>query len=431
MLTLQQLQARRLVLITEANAACDAAVAAAQAEGRALTAAEETAQKDFDAKIAAIDSQIAAMQSRSTRSAAGAAVLDAGVVDPAATRVEVGAPNIARDPNRGFKSFGEFAKAVRTAGAPNGAAVVDPRLLAAPSNFHQESGAAEGAMVPTAMRAAIWELVFSDPLMQRLTIEPSESPVVDVLADETTPWGATGVQANWRAEGTQMNASKLVTKFKQVRAHELYAFVLGTEELIEDTPRLNDRLNRKVPQAITWKLVEAFVTGNGVGKPLGWNSNNYDGKILVNRTTGGTIVADDLGNLFKRMFVGEGVDNSFYFGNRDIVNKLLGLTVGNQPVWLPPNGLAGSPGGTILGRPLFFSDHAEALGTSGDLQYINPEGYYAFQRGQARNESSIHLFFDYAIQCFRTMVRFGGTPLLSAAVTAAKGPTKSHFVVLN
>jgi hypothetical protein len=54
------------------------------------------------------------------------------------------------------------------------------------------------------------------------------------------------------------------------------------------------------------------------------------------------------------------------------------------------------------------------------------------QRGQARYDVSIHLFFDQNISAFRWMVRFGGQPLLTAAISPAKGATtKAHFVILN
>lgn len=104
-------------------------------------------------------------------------------------------------------------------------------------------------MVPAVVSQAIWALVFTDPLLALLTIEPTSGHVVELYGGETTPWGATGVVAKWRSEGTQvLSHSKLATSFKQVRLSELYAFVLATEELLEDTPRLTDRLNVKAPR---------------------------------------------------------------------------------------------------------------------------------------------------------------------------------------
>ncbi len=401
-------------------------------EGRGLTAEEEKQRDEYKASLAALDAQIEAAQlAASLAPAASAAVLDAGPVAGSPT-IEVGAPNLARDPMRGFANIGEVARAIKAAqdiAAGKVQGRVDERLLApaTPSGHHLTVN--EGAEIPPAMRAGIWEIVYSDPLMGLLDIEPTDSPVVDVISDETTPWGATGIQARWRAEATVMTADKLVTKAKQVRVHELYSFALVPDELLADAPRLADRLNRKAPQAITWKLVESFVTGTGAGQPLGWMTGA--GKIAVTRSGANLIAAADVTGMYSRLLIGDGPDRSFWLGNRAIVPQLLTMTIGQQPVWLPPNGLAGAPsGGFLLGRPLFWSDHAANLGTAGDLQLINPAGYYAITRGAAKQDSSIHLFFDYAITAFRMMVRFGGQPFMDAVVTPAKGTTRAFFVHL-
>src|SRR5262249_52350427 len=162
-----------------------------------------------------------------------------------------------------------------------------------------------------------------------------------------------------------------------------------------------DRLNTKAPAAIRWKMVEAFIFGTGAGQPLGWANTNYAGKVALNRKTGGQINPDDPIKMYSRLLVQDGADRSFWATNRDTLPDLiLRSIVGNVPVWMPPNGLAGAPNGTILGRPVFFSEHCQTLGTAGDLQLVNPDGYYATQRGPIRQDSSIHLFFDYNIMAF-------------------------------
>ena len=109
------------------------------------------------------------------------------------------------------------------------------------------------------------------------------------------------------------------------------------------------------------------------------------------------------------------------------------MTIGDQPIWTPPvAGLQQAPGGFLLGLPIKWSEHAETLGTKGDLQLVAPKGYYGISRAAGiQFASSIHLFFDYGMQAFRWTFRIGGQPYLSAPVAPAKGSnTKSHFVVL-
>lgn len=409
----------------------------ARAEGRGLSPDDESKQKDFEAKLANAEGLLRAEQRRVELAASPVAAPQATpVLDAGPVRVQVGAPNLASDPRRGFHNMGDFARAVHGLCRPDRAVAVDQRLvdgglLAAPANQHTSSGA-EGAEIPPEFRQGVWQLVFEDPLVQAISIEPTSSPVIQLTADETTPWGASGVQANWRAEGSQMSPSKLDTDPRQLRVNELYAFVLATEELLEDSPRLTDRLNRKVPEAIRWKMVEGFMFGNGVGKPLGWAAGNYAGKVTVSRAGGGAIAAPDALKLAARLKTEGGPDRSFYVGHPSTIPQLAVMTVGNQPVWLPPNGLQSAPGGTLLGRPLYISGHCSVLGTEGDLQLINPAGYLAVQRGPSRSDSSIHLYFDYATTAFRTLVRVGGMPLLKTAVSPAKGSdTLSHAVILS
>lgn len=354
--------------------------------------------------------------------------------------VRGGDPRVLQDPKRGFEDLADFALAVRGACRPG--ALADERLdftrpepQAAPTNYHKEAGADEGYMVPPEFRDAIWAIVFGDDtLLAAFNPEPTNSNAVDFLADESTPWGATGVQAKWRAEGSVLDASKLATKLRQVRLHELFAFVLATEELLEDAPRLSSRLTEGAARAILWKAIEGLMWGTGAGQPLGWMKA---GSLVTQTKESGqaadTIVTKNVTKMYSRLLAVDG-SQPFWIANRDIFPQLAELAIGNQPIWTPPNaGFQGAPGGFLLGYPILWSEHAATLGDKGDLQLVSPAGYYATtKRGGAKFDSSIHLFFDYAVQAFRWLFRIGGQPFLEAAVSPARGSaTKSHFVVID
>lgn len=336
----------------------------------------------------------------------------------------------------GFHSVAEFARCVRAA-SHGGGGMVDPRLVnrAAPANYMEGGGAAgEGYELPVQYRDEIWQLVFDQgDLMTDVDLEPTSARQVDGLADETTPWGATGVQAAWRAEGAQMSASKLATKGRSTTLHELYAFVLATDELLEDAPRLNNRLTVKSAQAINWKTANSIIYGSGSGQPLGWF--NSAALVSVAKESGqaaDTIVAANVLKMYSRLLVAPG-DQPKWLCNRDTVPQLATMTIGDQPIWTPPNGLIDAPGGFLLGYPIDWTEHAKTLGDKGDIQLVSPKGYYGARRTQGLQfASSMHLFFDYGMQAFRWTFRFGGQPHLSAPVTPANGSnTKSHFVVLD
>ncbi len=405
---------------------------AAERAGRGLNAEEAARDDAINARLTQVNADIKRHEARRERERSVAPVQD-GNRQAAEQAVVSGMRDRAEDdPKRGFANLADFALAVRGASRIGGHVDERLRIGAAPTNFHQEGGnSGEGYNVPPAMRNEIWELVFeTGSLLSMVNPEPTSSNSVEILTDETTPWGATGIQASWRGEGTQMTASKMATKMQAVKAHELYAFVLSTDELLADGPRLNERLTRKAPQAIAYKASEAIMTGTGVGQPLGYLGSGA--MVEVAKEAGqaaDTIVAANVAKTYSRAL---NPGRSIWLANQDILPQLMTMTLGNQPIWTPPaSGFANAPGGFLFGRPVQFSEHCPTLGDAGDIQLFDPTGYYAITRGNVAFDSSIHLFFDYGIQAFRWTFRFGGQPLLTTPVSPAKGSaTRSHFVKL-
>lgn len=410
-----------------------------QARAEALAAELE----ELEAKVAEAAEKVKAAERKADRERLFGAGPESGRQDRDTVREAARTLN-EPDPTRtfGFRNLGEFAAAVMrsTPGHTRFAGQVDERLLgprdlgAAPTNFHQEGGADEGYMVPPEYRERIFELVFTDEdLIGMVDAEPTRSNSVGLGADESTPWGSTGVQANWRAEGTQMTASKLETDERQVKLHELYAFVLATEELLEDAPRLNARLSRKAPEAIRWKASEAVMWGTGAGQPLGWM--NAGSLVSVAKESGqaaDTVVAANVAKMYARM-LGSSIPRSVWMANIDIFPQLSTMTLGDQPIWTPPaSGFKDAPGGFLFGRPIRWSEHCDTLGDLGDIQFVDPLGYYlAHKANGVTFAESMHLYFDYNMRAFRWTFRLGGQPHLEAAVTPDKSSaSKSHFVAL-
>jgi HK97 family phage major capsid protein len=413
----------------ETGARMEARLHQAISENRELTAEEQAAQ---DADQATLDRQLANI-ARLEQLAAATASIGA---DPAVSVIPaVTVPASPRNPapsNDGFASLGEFAQAVRFANPMAGGDFRMDDRLSAPSNVHTEQGDAAGSyLVPAEYREEIVDLVFgeADAIMNLIAPEPTGKNRVQGLGDETTPWGTNGVRAYWRSEADQMTASKLDLNPRETPLNEVYAFVNASEELLEDAPRLANYLQRKAPAAIRWKAVDAFVWGDGVGKPLGWMAS--DALVTVAKETGqaaDTINGLNVAKAFSRM-----IDpaSAVWLANSDTLPQLMVLESENgQPLWQP--NFSVSPGGVVLGRPVFWTDHADTIGDKGDLQFVNPNGYEAFRKQNAISfAESIHLFFDYNVRAFRWIFRIGGQPVLSAPVTPARSAaTKSHFVAI-
>ena len=400
-----------------------------------------TEADEIEAQIDAVETEIEDETARADREHALAAAFAPATTETLRPSVIIRSDEPDPAAMCGFSDNADFARAVHAACVP-GAGVEDPRLLAvqaaaimaAPTNFHQESGADEGYMVPPAMRDEIFQLIFAgQDVLNMITLEPTSGNAVTFIRDESTPWGATGIQAKWAGEGTVLTATKLETKAEMARLHKLYAFVLATDELLEDAPRLNARLTKGASEAILYKASDSIVYGTGVGQPLGYFVSAA-GLSVAKETSqvADTIVTANVLKMYSRLLV-MGTARPFWLANRDTVPQLGVMTIGNQPVWTPPNaGLAQAPGGFLLGYPIQFSEHAKTVGDKGDIQLVNPAGYFGLEkRGGIQFATSMHLFFDFGIGAFRWTFRLGGQPFLSTPVVADNGGTKSHFVVLD
>ncbi len=434
---LKELQQRQHDLKGEATALLDAA----DKEARDLSTDEEARYSAIEGDLKKLAGEIEREQKTADRRRTLEAVSPRTSVPGTTSSASITSNEPDPSQTGGFRNLAEFARAVRTACTPETRHAIDPRLtnragpMAGPANTMQGNGTSgEGFELPVMFRDQIWELVTDmDGLINDVDMEPTEARQVDYTADETTPWGATGVQAYWRAEGSQMQASKQATSGRQMPLHEIYAFVLATEELLEDAPRLNSRLTNKSAQALGWKIDDSVMYGTGTGQPKGWFNSDALVSVAKEAAQGAdTIVAENLLKMYSRLLVAPG-DSPKWLANRDVVPQLATITIGDKPVWMPPNGLISAPGGFLLGYPIQWSEHCRTLGDKGDLQLVSPKGYYAARRTSGvQFASSMHLYFDYNVQAFRWTFRIGGQPHLSKPVAPANGAnSKSHFVSLD
>jgi HK97 family phage major capsid protein len=395
----------------------------AEAESRVLSAEEAARDDEINARIGQLDAEIVRHEANRERQRTQAA----------APRIEGMRNRAEDDPKRGFCDIAEFSLAVK--GACTSGGKVDERLMlaAAPDNFFKETGSDEGRMVPPAFREEIWEIAMGeDSLIEECNAEPTDKSAVEFLKDESTPWGATGIQAKWRGEDTKMEGSKFATKASLMRLQDLYVFVNVTDDLLDDAPRLANRLIKKSGEAIKYKQNLAIPNGSGVGEPLGYMKSGA--VVSVPKETSqaaDTVVAANVAKMYARMI---NPVRATWKINQDVLPQLMTMTLGQQPIWTPPSsGFQNAPGGFLFGRPVQFLEAAETVGDKGDIQFVNlTDGYYAITNtGGVKFASSIHLYFDYGLQSFRWTIRMNGQPFLSAPVSPKNGSnTRSHFVTL-
>lgn len=387
-------------------------------------------QNEIDALLSDLDGLNASIERERTlieaeRSMAGLEINEDAVITG-------GEPQILKDDKRGFKSFGEFAKSVANVSTAH---VMDQRLnigAAAPSTYGNEgSGADGGFLVPPEFGREIWGMSLEDDSLVKLTDNMTIAGNSMVFpSDETTPWGTDGIRAYWESEASAATATKPKLKNVSMRLNKLLALVPVSEELLSDASGLPSYLNKKVAESIRYKTNDALVNGTGAGTPEGiLNAASLVTQAKEGSQTADTINANNVVKMFSRLI---GPGRGVWLVNPDAYPQLPLMTIGDQPVYIAPNGLAGSPGGTLLGRPVILTDTCQTVGDLGDIYFVNFGMYRTLTKaGGIETATSMHLYFDAAAMAFRAIFRIAGQSVLSSAVTPPNSSvTRSGAVAL-
>jgi HK97 family phage major capsid protein len=355
-------------------------------------------------------------------------------------RVEPQARRVVGD--GGFRSFGLFAQAVKSAN-PRFGGELDQRLIrgAAATTYSQEGVGADGGFaVPPDFRDTIMSRVFAEAnLISRTDRQTTSSNSITIPVDMTTPWQTTGgVQAYWVGEAQTKTQSKIVLEQSTIKAFQLATLVPVTEELLEDAPALDGYLRRKVPEKIDFKVSMALVWGTGGGQPLGFmNSSALVTQAAEGSQTADTINATNLVRMLARM-PSSSRPTAVWLIHPDAEPMLPLMVLGQQPVYLPPGGLSAAGYGTLFGRPVIPHQVCSTLGDLGDIMLVDFNQYMTLLKtGGGRDSSglrtdvSIHLWFDQDLVAYRFTLRVGGQPWWATPIAMRSGSnTQSPFVTL-
>jgi len=444
---------------TEVTEASQAILARAEAESRDLTEAEQREVTALADEFDALENQIGVRQRVLNQSASLSAprgrqtdpdpvseVDEPQLVNraaPAATarRAEPRPTNVTARGTSGFRNFGDFANSVRMATLRQGGEL-DARLRnAAASTYGSEgSGADGGFAVPPDFRAEIMSRVYGeDSLVTRTDRMFSSGNTLTLPIDMTTPWDSTGgIQAYWTGEAGAISQSKPKLEEVTVKLEKLAAVVPITEELLEDVPAMDAYLRRKAPEKIDFKLSYAIAWGNGAGMPLGFmNAPSLVTVAAEGAQTADTINATNVVKMLARLPVQSRRD-AVWLIHPDAEVQLPLMTIGNQPVYLPPGGLRDNPFGVLLGRPVIPHQVCETVGDLGDIMLVDLSQYLtATKTGGGRDanglkvDTSMHLWFDQDLLAFKFTLRVAGQPWWSQALAQRDGNnTQSPFVTL-
>ncbi len=301
------------------------------------------------------------------------------------------------------------------------------RLREIRNAFTSTEGAGGGFLIPEVLRTEILRVNLESSIVRpRARVVPMESlkvnfPAIDSTSNVSSVYG--GIVSYWEEEGASHTESDPEFQAIELLARKLVSYTTVPNELMTDAiGALQMFFSELYPEALAFDEDYAFLTGNGVGKPLGALNTTNAGTIEVAAEGGqaaSTIVWENIINMYSRMLPAS-LNRAVWVVSQDVFPQLatmaLSVGTGGVPVWLPDG--TGAPQLTLLGRPVIQSEKTPAaLGTRGDISFWDPGFYLIGDRQMMSASSSEHVKFREDKTAFKIVSRVDGKPWLQNAIT--------------
>lgn len=311
----------------------------------------------------------------------------------------------------------------------------------------ETGGAKGGYLVPpgysTMLLDAIAEWSFIRPLAlvvpmdSQTTMCPMPS-VRGAATAGTTPFFG-GIVFLWPSQTAQaVGLNETEPSFDQMTltAWDLVGQIVLSNQLVADIgPEGEQKLITLFGRAAAWYEEYAYLQGKGAAQFMPLGMVNAPGAALVSRHAPNTIAQQDIATMAGDM-IPFGWGNAIWCCSPTAIAQIAQLTgfIPNQQfMFHKDGGLRGISGfaGTLLTRPLFVTEKLPAMGTKGDLIFVDPALYAVGERSQVVIDSSPHPKFTTNQTVFRVWLRVDGRPLQPAVANLADGTsTASSIVVL-
>jgi HK97 family phage major capsid protein len=388
-----------------------------------------------------------------------AAVPDAQIAARAAAAEQQhangGAPKVPAEAKTDFKPFRSFGEQMRAiAIAEKNPHRRDPRLDQVmnwyadnyPEQYRAASGMNEGT---PADGGFLVQKDFSDKMItmiyetSKLAKYCTEIPIsansneIEIPAlDETSRATGSrlgGVRVYWGNEGDSPTTSK--PKFRTIKMSLLKMFAAGytTEELQMDAAALGSFLESCFVNELGFEMDDCIIRANGAGRPEGILSS--PALVTVTKETSQTAATFNFQNALKMRIrmCARGLSKARFFVNQELWGQIPQMTLlgGTSSPGIFTHDAKVSPDGTLLGHPVEVLEQCSALGTLGDVLFLDLSQYLLIKKGDIQKASSIHVRFLAGENTFRCMQRWNGQGIWNSAITPYKGSnTVSPFIAL-
>ena len=339
--------------------------------------------------------------------------------------------------NGGFDSFDEYLHAVA-----NARQFADGRLRASMTDGNLTQ---TGFLVPETWAQMVLDIALEQALcMKRCQVWPMSSSTLKVPGikdfDHSAGTLFGGVTAQWMDELQTFNDQNLKAFLITLTARKLGLLANASSELLEDGINYEGLLTSKLQAAAEWFLDQAFLFGDGADRPQGMlHSSNPALNVVTHASDSPTngIGLNDILLMWGAMAPSCRMRSTWVFSDGLIpfVYKLQ-LTVKNvagtenvggsaTPLFTPDGN-----GGTLLGRPVIFSEKMKTAGSQGDAALICFDQYAIGMRRAISLLRSDQAGFTNDSIFWRLTTRVDGQSTWAQKQTLADGDVVSPFCVL-
>lgn len=271
-----------------------------------------------------------------------------------------------------------------------------------------------GYLVPTEYDNRLIQGLEEENIMRKL------STIIKTGAERKINIAATTPAAAWIDEGGQLTFGN--AKFDQINldAHKLHVAVKVTEELLYDNVfNLENYILDKFARALANAEEDAFLNGDGVGKPTGIFHPTDGGEVGVTAAGLKAITADEVLDLIyslKRPYR----KNAVFITNDATLALLRKLKDGNGAYIWQPSYQAGEPD-TLLGYKVYTSAYVPTVAAGNPVIAFGDFSYYNIgDRGSRSFAELKELFAGNGMVGFVAKERVDGRLILPEAVKILK-----------
>lgn len=298
------------------------------------------------------------------------------------------------------------------------------------SNAYSETDPGSGGfLVPEEMRSTLLSLSLANSVVRsRSTVITMNSLSTRIpFVDETTHSGSLfgGMVFYWVGESATITATEARFGSVRLEANKLVGGARIPNELWNDAPALSTWLEANAPKGLAFFEDKAFVSGNGVGQPLGFR--NSPAKISAARTGANAFTLGDIVGMYARMLPSS-LGNAVWLVNQTALPALFAMNTGTGGYPLGVVNIGDKPVFTLLGRPLIVTEQLPTNSAADGLMFVDLSYYLVGDRQAISMDFSEHSRFMNDETELRLIERVDGRPWIQSALTPLNGDTLSPFV---